>query len=105
MKMDCLNCKYYCEVSFTPTWDSIKYFLLPSIKNPPMCLLARKPVSDLHFCPNRDGIASSDYVICEKCGKTIPYKESLFKEYKPLLFKWFGLCTNCNQRRNKNDSL
>ena len=62
------------------------------------CLLARMKVSDLVFCSNRDGIASSDTITCESCGRIVLSNESYFRRYDAILFKWFGECKACSDK-------
>ena len=69
------------------------------------CLLVRMKVSDLVFCPNRDGIASSDTITCESCGRIVSSEESYFRRYDAFRFKWYGECMECREKRKEKKLL
>jgi hypothetical protein len=70
-----------------------------------VCLLVQLCCDDLTFCPNRDGVAPSDKITCESCGRIVSSKESYFRRYDAFRFKWYGECMECREKRKEKKLL
>ena len=98
--MNCTSsCEYYRhEIQYSLVSDK-------SLVKKDFCLLAYVSCTSLTYCPNRDGIASNDAVMCESCGKIIASQDSYFRRYDALIARWYGECSSCTSKRRRNESL